>query len=92
MAEETLYTDSETEIENTSPEPEGEEANENTPTAIVPKEVFAGKILEVGGTVKMRIVAAHEDSFEIQCEHEYGDEGDKSAEQPKAEMPDDMME
>jgi hypothetical protein len=96
--EDDFYTD-ETEVDSSSESSsEGSEREEdNTPTTIVPKDVFAGKNPEVGDKVKMRIVAVHDDSYEVQCEHDYEGEDKEESEtetvvETEAEVPAGMME
>ena len=54
------------------------EAKNEYPTALVPADFFKGKTLRAGDSVKVEIVSADENGFQIRCGH------DKSKREPYA--------
>jgi len=64
----------------------------NEPTALIPKQLLAGKKFNVGDEVVLKITAMHGDAVQVAYAPEKGEgeeeyEGDKDAEAPPEEQP-----
>lgn len=72
---------------NTAAPAEEKEEHAEGDTAIVPKSLMAGKDFKVGEEIVFKIVAIHENDFEV--EYSYGDEKEhkeEGGEEPAPEM------
>lgn len=83
----SLYGDDES--PGADPQPEENPEDKGKQTAVLPAEICPG--MKVGDEIKLRIVSADEDSYEVSYDKGAEEPGDDPAAKANATVPDDAM-